>query len=161
MTTLVNLITGVDMKKILPFILVFSMACSGGGTESQSTDEEETNAEVEALYDEVIAVHDSVMPRMQEIVELKSLLEARLVMIQDQEPDTETGEIESTIGLLDSADNGMMNWMREFEPITDDMDQEQILSYLKKEKRKIIGVRDLMLEAIEQGNMVAGDTVDN
>ncbi|HEY3401911.1 MAG TPA: hypothetical protein VGK59_00910, partial [Ohtaekwangia sp.] len=67
----------------------------------------------QALYDEVMKVHDEVMPKMNDIYKLKQDLKKKLDESKDL-ADDKRKEIEATIAQLDSASDGMMVWMREF-----------------------------------------------
>ena len=59
-------------------------------------------------------------------------------------------EIEGTISKLDSASEGMMVWMRNFNPLPDSLGEEQAREYLENEMEKVKKVKEDILEALEK-----------
>jgi hypothetical protein len=100
-----------------------------------------------ALYDEVMKVHDEVMPKMDDIYKLKTKLREKA----DAASAEKKIEIEATIAALDSASDGMMNWMHTFKPIPDSLGVEKSREYLETEMEKVKKVREDMLQALEKG----------
>lgn len=100
------------------------------------------------LYNEVMAVHDEVMPKMEDIHKYKKDFKAE---INDTTNITEArkAELEAVIMKLDSAGKGMMVWMREFDPVADSEGEEKAREYLQKEKEKVTKVKKDMLDALE------------
>jgi hypothetical protein len=103
----------------------------------------------QALYNEVMNVHDDVMPKLDDIYRLKrdlqdSLAVAITLTIEQKE------KIDKQIGDLDSASQAMMDWMHQFNPLPDSADQEEAREYLESEMERIKKVRDVMLEAIDR-----------
>ncbi|SKC78257.1 hypothetical protein [Ohtaekwangia koreensis] len=105
----------------------------------------------DALYTEVMKIHDEVMPKMGDIYTLKESLQKKL-----DTPGTEAGkkkEIEGAIVKLDAADDAMRVWMREFNTKLDSVKlegEEKTQEYLKNEMERIKKVKEDMLSAIEQ-----------
>ncbi|HEY3405563.1 MAG TPA: hypothetical protein VGK59_19405, partial [Ohtaekwangia sp.] len=64
--------------------------------------------------------------------------------------DDKRKEIEATIAQLDSASDGMMVWMREFNPIPDSVSEERAREYLENEMERVKKVKEDILEAIEE-----------
>ena len=129
------------MKTILPvlslFILTLAWSC---GQKTQDN---------QALYDEVMKVHDEVMPKMDDIYKLKQELKKQMA-----DSSTLTIEkkktIEATILTLDSASENMMVWMRNFNPLPDSLGEEKARAYLEEQQEKITKVKEEMLEAIDK-----------
>ena len=132
-------------KKFVVFIalgLAFVAACN-----SQKSEEV---AKIEALKEEVIAVHDEAMARMGEIMQLKKQLQTKA------EADTTAG-IRQTIQNLEAADAAMMDWMRNFKfQLTEDTNEAADtthaaakIEYLQQEKEKMKTIDQKMVEAIE------------
>ena len=110
----------------------------------------------QALYDEVMKVHDEVMPKMNDIYKLKGQLKERI----DNTPglaEDKKKEIESIIVRLDSASEGMMVWMRKFNPLPDSLGEEQAKEYLEGEMEKIKKVREDVRKALEDAVAEAGE----
>lgn len=101
------------------------------------------------LYNEVMAVHDEVMPKMEDIHKYKKDFQNE---IKDTTNITEArkAELEVAIVKLDSAGKGMMVWMREFDPIPDSEGEEKAREYLQNEKEKVTKVKKDMLDALER-----------
>lgn len=96
------------------------------------------------LYVEVMAVHDSIMPKMSDIHSLKKDL--------NQYTESEARDkVLSTISELDKADEAMMNWMANFKVPED---KTQIESYLNAQKVEISSVAEQMYTAIQQATVL-------
>ena len=129
------------MKTILSVLslVMLSLVC-GCGERKQGN---------QALYDEVMKVHDEVMPKMDDIYKLKQELKKQIsdsANLTDEKRKT----IEATILKLDAASESMMVWMRNFNPMPDSLGEEKARAYLEDQQAKIKGVKEEMLEAIEK-----------
>ncbi len=103
----------------------------------------------EALYNQVMDVHDEVMPKMGDIYKLKKELQEQIAKSPDMVVERKQ-QLEQIISNLDSASNAMMEWMHKFNPLPDSVDQEQAREYLESEMERVKKVRDLMNETIEK-----------
>lgn len=102
----------------------------------------------EPLYDEVMAVHDDVMPKMNDLHKAKTSLQTRLAL--PGTPQIERQEIKRKITRIDSASEGMMIWMRQFNPLpADSVGEHSARAYLQRELAKIKQVRKDILEALK------------
>lgn len=137
---------------LLVILSVITLSC---GQKSHDHDEHEHGAgdPVEesgnqALYDEVMKVHDEVMPKMDDIYKIKEELKNQIAntpnMVEDKKK-----EIEASISKLDSASEGMMIWMRNFNPLPDSLGEQQAKEYLENEMEKVKKVKEDVLEALE------------
>jgi len=129
------------MKTILPALSLFIIALIWGC--GQKTHDNQ------ALYDEVMKVHDEVMPKMDDIYKLKQELKKQMadsaaLAVEKRKM------IEGNIMRLDSASENMMVWMRNFNPIPDSLGEEKARAYLEDQKEKIKKVKEEMLEAIDE-----------
>jgi hypothetical protein len=141
------------MKKILFFFLLSIFAISACQSGEQKPSEEDQMAEQEQLWDEVMAGHDEVMPKMSDIKRLERELGAMIG--EESALDAETQEkVGQMVKQLAAAGEGMMNWMsniRQLEPLREEMDHAAIVKYLNEEKEKIAKVQQDMLKSIEEG----------
>ena len=95
-----------------------------------------------SLYDEVMVIHDEVMPRMTDIHRLKKSIK------QKHKDDLQNyPEAIDLLARLEEADNAMMNWMADFKPPKDESAAE---AYLNAEKSKISEVSRLMKATIQE-----------
>ncbi|MEX2233273.1 MAG: hypothetical protein WD824_14015 [Cyclobacteriaceae bacterium] len=125
--------------KILVRLLAIAFLFSTQACEEKST---------EALYNEVMDIHDDVMPKMNDLHKAKTTLQTRLAMPGTSE--TEKQEIDNKIAQLDSASEGMMVWMRQFNPLPDSAGEEKAKEYLEKELVKVKKVKENILKALEK-----------
>jgi len=107
-----------------------------------------------ALSDEVMKVHDEVMPKLDDIYQLKEKLKNKLAEAPTLAADKKQ-QIEATIAKLDSASESMMVWMRKFDPTIDTLTTEKKREYLENEMEKIKKVREDIYEALTQGEAAA------
>ena len=146
------------MKSLL-IVTSFLILISCGKTADQSghhhggdTDTDNPN---KALYDQVMDIHDEVMPKMDDLYKLKQELQEKIAntpsMVEDQKK-----ELENMISNLDSTSNAMMDWMHNFSPLPDSTDQEKAREYLESEIERIKKVRDLTNETLEKAKSIAG-----
>lgn len=149
------LLKSVNMKFRFQFVLVLSFlaltACQQQSGDHQHdhdghSHQSESSANQE-LYDEVMRIHDEVMPRMNDIYKLKTAKKTRLEM--PALPEQERQQIQNDIARLDSASEGMMVWMREFDPIPDSLGEEKARAYLEAELEKVKQVKEDILEALQ------------
>jgi len=98
------------------------------------------------LYDEVMVIHDDVMPKMTDINRAKK----KLRKLKDGSNDE---LITLQIEQLDAADEAMMSWMHEFDA-RELSTLEENLNYLHKEKSKIQQVSDQMLQSLQEADLL-------
>ena len=104
----------------------------------------------QALYEQVMEIHDEVMPKMDDMYKRKKELQDRIASTPDM-PEAEKLALEQTIQQLDSANNSMMVWMRQFNPPTDSANQEALREYLESQLEMVKKMREDVLEALENG----------
>jgi len=136
----------------LAFALILIMMSCGKPEKHKGHEEENdntTDSPNEALYHQVMDIHDEVMPKMDDLYKLKRDLQEKIESTPDLVAE-EKKKLEDRIAHLDSASQLMMEWMHQFNPLPDSTDQEEAREYLESEMEKIKKVKDAMLEAIEK-----------
>jgi hypothetical protein len=133
------------MKKVvfLLFLVAPVAACSN-----------EQKEQKDALMAEVMAAHDEVMPKMGELRKTAKDLQAKadsLSTLTDQDFATEISTLRHTAERIEDANEGMMEWMRQFEMPDNEAPIAEVLVYLKDQKEKIDRVKDEMLKSLEEG----------
>jgi hypothetical protein len=126
------------MKKILLPVLMLSIVFSCSKSEDKQ----------KKMIEEVMAVHDEVMPKMDEMMTLKSQLDS----IAKISPDSLKAK--TLYIALDSADVKMMDWMESYNP--DEVkgkSEEEVLKYYEDKKASIIKVKDLTNTSIEEAKV--------
>ncbi len=122
------------MKKLLIFICLVSLfsACREKST----------------LEQEVIAVHDEVMPKLGELNKDRRNLQDILKNTTDENV---KAELLQAITALEKADDGMMDWMADWKVPSNVEEQKP---YLEKEIIRIKKVKTDMLESMENAKIL-------
>jgi hypothetical protein len=134
------------MKKTFALLLAVGLASCIKNKDNQ-TGEAAADDPNKVLYNQVMDIHDEVMPRMEDIVLLKRELKEQLEKSSDLIPEKRK-EMEQKIIQLDSAGKAMMDWMNDFQP--EEYTGEELRDYLESEKERVTKVKELMLEAIQK-----------
>lgn len=129
----------------------FLISCGKNGKQEEGAKEVVENGDPnQALYDQVMEVHNEVMPKTSDIYQLKKELKELMV----KEPGKQA-ELEPIVMELDSADRSMMDWMHKFnEP--DSVSQEAAREYLENEMEKINQVKELINTSIQKAKEKLG-----
>ena len=136
------------MKSFKYTILILTTLLFSCGN-NQKTDEKKLEKQ---LYDEVIEIHDEVMPKMSTILALERQLKEKIQELDSASPD-ETAKIEllkNQIPKLQEADEAMMQWMRNFQVNQEGWSHDSVMSSMGHEKDRITIVREKMLETITE-----------
>ncbi len=97
------------------------------------------------MIDEVMAVHDEVMPKMDDIMSLKSSLDSAIKVSPD------SAKAKKLYSALDVADNQMMGWMENYDSESvKGKSEEQISKYFANQKTRITEVKVLTVKSIEE-----------
>jgi hypothetical protein len=144
-----------NLKTLLFISLAILASCAKPGKQEDhhhdgGNSDENPN---QALYDQVMDIHDEVMPRSEDIYQLKKALQEKIASTPDLIAEKKQ-ELELAIAQLDSADQSMMDWMHHFHPLPDSADQEKARAYLESEMESIKKVRELTNESIEKAKGV-------
>ncbi|SMD32109.1 hypothetical protein SAMN04488029_0449 [Reichenbachiella faecimaris] len=106
--------------------------------------------EQQALFDEVMLVHDEVMPKMGNLRALASELSQKadsLALDSLTDSSEEINEMRSLSKKLKDANEGMMEWMRKFEQVKEGTPHGEVIQYLKEQRESIQKVRDDMINS--------------
>lgn len=127
------------MKYLLFISLALVFAC-----------EPSKKGEINLVKKEALDIHDEVMPKMGELRRTRKdlMLQADTLMEVDSSRAQMLLEASDEIA---TANESMMDWMRNFEPEYEGT-EEEILDYFTKQKVLIEEVREAMNESLEKGN---------
>jgi hypothetical protein len=131
-------------------ILVLTGCDRKTGYDHSSTDEMEGSPN-QKLYDSVMAIHNEVMPKLDDLYKAKVKLSARLKESTGI-TDKEQQQIAGKIARIDSASESMMVWMRQFNPIPDSLGEKKARAYLVSELAKIQKVKEGVRQALENAD---------
>ena len=130
---------------LILFVLVSLVYCSGGKRQSQT----------EAMEKEVLDIHNHVMPLLGEIARLKDELERSKEGLDSLAMDQLQG-IDDLLLELTAANEGMMNWMRNYSGDFNEMGHEEVEQYLSDQMQVIEDVQDRISRAIEAAKKELG-----
>lgn len=141
-----------QMKKLLflaiPVIVLAS--CQSKSGHDHQHDAAAPDSSNTILYNQVMDIHDEVMPKIDDLEKMKARLNAQLTA--NPAPAAELKkELEGRIARLDSARQGMFDWMHGFNPPSpsDSVDTEAIRTYLEDQMEKAKMMRENVLEALQ------------
>jgi len=104
-----------------------------------------------AKFDEVMAIHDEVMPKMGTIRKLAKSFQVKadsLISVDSLSSDVQ--EYANVAIELQGASESMMVWMRAFSEPEEGTAHEEVLKFYDEELSKVMEVREKMLSAIEK-----------
>lgn len=137
------------MRQTAFLFLLMVLAFSACNTEQSSE---------EQRWDEMMAIHDEVMPKMGDLNRLSRDIRAQLDTVPPVDTLLKLQQLDLLIR-LGKAEEGMMLWMNELE-VLDDLraakSHQEIMRYLETEKQRISTVRDSMNASIEAGKAALG-----
>jgi hypothetical protein len=132
----------------LLFSLFILCACGNKGQDHTGHDTDSATDEGnQVLYNQVMDIHDEVMPKTEEIYNISKRWKAAL---QDANSPEEKELIQRKIDRLDSVNKMMMDWMHEFKPLPDTTNEETARLYYETHLEKIKRVKEAMLLALEE-----------
>jgi len=101
------------------------------------------------LYNQVMDIHDEVMPKMETLYNKRKELTAHLKTDSASITAEERTALEVRIAKIESAEKAMEDWMHDFNPPDKDADKDKTKAYLEDQLEKVKKVRDEMLTALE------------
>jgi len=144
------------MGKFVFLVLCFLVLSCGNNKDIESTDEgnnanlsETEMANIQklhedSLYSVVIGIHDEIMPKMQDIFNIKTALEDK-----SSNSGVNNDSLALIIDELKQAEAGMMNWMRSFKP-DKTVGHDSLMQYYRSEKEKIEKVKEEMETSLKK-----------
>ena len=141
--------------KTLFISLVLLAACGKSDQHQHQDDAKSSDNPNQALYDQVMSVHDEIMPKSDQLYQLKKELQGKIAKSTELNEDQKR-RLTQTIEQLDSADHSMMDWMHKFKPLPDSANQELAREYLENEMEHIKKVRDLINSSLEKAKEELG-----
>jgi len=135
-----------DLIQLVVFTLCVTLFSCGKSGDEHHKNKTEKNPE-QGLYDDVMKLHDEGMAKMDEIYQLKEELKEQIASAPELVEEKKK-EIEAKIAKLDSAQRGMMVWMRSFNPDVESLGEQGYHNYLESEMEKVKKVKDDIFDAI-------------
>ena len=106
------------------------------------------------LREEVIAVHDEVMPKMGQLKTLeKSSLQLAEELANSSEPDSaKILALKELAGELDQAYEGMFVWMRQYDVEDGAKTPEEVKTYLEEQMKKVTLVNEEIKSVLQKAD---------
>lgn len=147
------------MKNILMLLLVSSVLFTACKNEKGATNSAETTATPneklqQKAWDEMMVIHDEVMPKMSDINRINNDLQTWAVANKEKMTSGDLERIAVGLKELTAADDGMMNWMnglQQLDGLRAELGHDAIMSYLNEQSEIITKVKDQMLSSIAEG----------
>jgi hypothetical protein len=137
------------MNKLIALTFLVMAGCTPGSDHTHQEDSPGQDSTNVLLYNQVMDIHDEVMPRMEDLYNKKKDIEEKL-----KDPAGLTAaqkeKLTRQVAQIDSVSKLMMDWMHEFNPPADSADKEETRAYLEKEMERIRIVKQAMVETIEE-----------
>ncbi len=147
---------------MLLLLSLLAYACGGGqkAAEGGNFTEEQIKAQDEA-FGRMMAVHDEVMPKLDDMNRVGRQLKPYLDSLDDK---TVMEEINLALQKLETAEDGMMEWMMaspKIGQLRDSLGHEAVLGLLQAEEEKIARVRDDMLNSLQSAESLLARIREN
>ncbi|HPE10215.1 MAG TPA: hypothetical protein PLT28_10740 [Saprospiraceae bacterium] len=112
------------------------------------------------MFNEIMAVHDEIMPWMNNIETLKQDIRMKMDSIDAfGGSDANRKQFRHAMAELNRADNAMTDWMSSFKENYDTIQTEKNkMAFLESERAKIEGVKNLMTESIKVAQLTLKNT---
>lgn len=145
------------MNKIIIYTLLILAVSTWACKEKSNTDATENNTEAseavevsenQILYNEVMKIHDEAMAKLDDVERQKETLRNKIIA-EPAIADEKRKALEVKIARLDSANESMMVWMRNFNPLPDSTGEEKAREYLENEMEKVKSVRENILQTLK------------
>lgn len=129
------------------YLFLFLSACQVSHEHSQK--EDKLSKENQAIYDEVMKIHDEVMPKQSIIAKYRDTLDLELKDEKIQKDTALLKKYQQVRQDLNYAYQAMNIWMQEFDVEYEGKSEAEVKAYLEKEKEKISKVSEKMLSSLE------------
>jgi hypothetical protein len=148
------------MKKFLLSIIVISglVACQNNSGHNHEHAEEAPKTHADSLYQEIMDLHDAVMPKMGKVRGSRDQAQQLLDSIHKLPAKVQAGtasyqlQLEGLSTELNNADVVMDNWMMQFNMDTLANDYDKRVEYLNSEKLKVLKVKEAVLSGLAKAD---------
>lgn len=111
-------------------------------------------SEEKKLYEEVMFIHDEVMPKTKNIYRKSKALKS---MVSEKTDNMKNKQISKVLDQLDQADKAMFDWMAAFKKKNDFEEGYDYQAYLASEKIRIQAVADAMNSSLANAEQFIND----
>ena len=109
------------------------------------------------LYNEILAVHDEVMPEMTRLSGYQNAIADEIRLLKS-DPDNmdQVRQLNQLLGELNKAEDAMMTWMHNFSRI-DSISESEKAQFLENEKHSVTDMRNLVLRSLQSAKDYLGN----
>lgn len=110
--------------------------------------------EQDKLYEEVMDIHDEVMPLMYPLKKMAKDINTKAELLLKDSVNIDSLHLNTlriTSNNISKANDSMMDWMHQFKQIEEGTPHGEVIQYLMDQKQKISKVRDDMMAAKKEG----------
>jgi hypothetical protein len=135
------------------FILFLGLLACQNNEKGAGHDTAGLSAELKPLYEEVLTIHDEVMPEMSKLTQLQNQT-TELLQQRRAETPVDTDKLKETnqvLGQLNRAESAMWDWMHGFGAL-DSIPADKKQSFLMEQKLSAENMRDLVLNSIKEAS---------
>ncbi|MCE2496942.1 MAG: hypothetical protein J4F31_10270 [Flavobacteriales bacterium] len=135
------------MKKILMALAIAGSLVSCNNNKAQ----------VEELEQEVLQLHDDVMAKMSDLAKYEDALAKRVADTTALLDSVARIEMDSTRARVLRAHQGMLNWMRDYNPPSVDESAEAAKAYLEEQKNKMQKLKELTNKSLDEAAAILNE----
>lgn len=140
-----------NMKQLLLFLaaaLLFTHQACNNKADNHEHHEKSTSTDPnDILYDEVMKIHDEVMPKMNDLHKMKEGLKKQIAETPDLTEEKRKA-LEEEVSKIEAASKSMMVWMREFNPPADSLGEAAVKEYLEGQLESVKKVKENILQVL-------------
>lgn len=130
------------------FAILFILIVGACGKSGNQDDQDKQSEDNQVLYNEIMDIHDEVMPKTEQLYNITKQLKANM---KDATTDAEKDLLQNQIDYFDSVNMMMMDWMHEFKPLPDSTDDQTARKYYETHLEKVKLVKEAILTALDKG----------
>ncbi len=129
--------------------LALLFGCQSDNSDDSTMQRQSVSDELEPLYDEVMTIHDEVMPEMKTLTQLQEQMSVKLDTLRQQTPIDHDAlqQANRVLGNLNRAEDAMWSWMHDFSKL-DSVPETDHERFLLMEKSSALSMKELMLSSI-------------
>ena len=125
-------------------LVLFLVGCGSKGSDNSG----QVDKDNQVLYNEIMDIHDEVMPKTEQLYNISKQLKGNL---KEATMDAERELLQNQIDYFDSVNMMMMDWMHEFKTLPDTTSEQTARQYYESHLQKIKLVREAILTALDKG----------
>jgi len=137
------------IDRLFWLLLLLASACNESPNDQYAYYREGLPDSLLPLYNEILAVHDEVMPEMTTLSSYQNNIAEEIRLLKsDTSNRDKVRHLNQILGNLNRAEDAMMTWMHHFSRIDSIPDSEKGM-FLENERISVTGMRDLIFRSLQ------------